>query len=90
MTIISLILYLVIKGLIATNALYFSVSSTVVIRLAATYMSRPLLQGNNVPSITTIHITTKLRQERERERIKERKKERKRKKERNRESEKKR
>ena len=75
-TIILFTLYLVITGLIATNALYFSVSSTVEIRLAAAYVIRPLLQSNNVPSITKMHIITKLRQERERE--KELKKERKR------------
>ena len=93
-TIIWSILYLVIKGLIATNALYFRFSSTVEIRLAAAagYVTRPLLQGNNVPSITTIHIFTKLRQEREREKElkKERERERKRKKERERKREKKR
>ena len=69
-TIIRSILYLVITGLISTNALYFRFSSAVVAVViwlaAATSGTRPLLQGNNVPSITTIHITTKLRQERER------------------------
>ena len=76
-TIIWSILYFFIKGLIATNALYFSVSSTVIMLWAAAgYMTRPLLQGNNVPSITTMHITTKLRQEREGEREQSRKRER--------------
>ena len=52
MTMFYIILYLVIKVLIATNALYFSNSSTVtmvlsIMVLAAGYISRHLLQGNN-------------------------------------------
>ena len=68
----------VIKGLIATVALYFRSSSTVAIMLAAaaTYVSRPLLLGNIVPSIYQIEIEKERKRKSERERERERKKER--------------